>query len=398
MAVPSEVRDHFCCDGAQERARGQCPQKQLSQLPGAHVTFRGLSLDDRFMRIHANACFVLAVLGACAARAAEQPENSPALPEFVVGSSACPDLSSVARESMRLAPLQQRAVFGSGVRVQVDDFGERYRVSISGPGISASKTYVDPGRDCARRTTIAAVLVFMSLLPPQMAGTNSADSDDEASPGGESAGDFPAGTVASSTMATAPASPPHVQPPAVANGAREAPNNAQRPTRIRLALGLGFVAAPPLIHSLAASAFGVSLRSSVGQGPLSPYLGVAYAAPADFNLKSIGGTIQRWPVAAGLEYRSGLGELDVSTELGAVAVLERVRGRDLLLVKSQTIAEYGVRIGVSATLGAQAIAPFLAMSTDIFPSPLAIVAAPRGEVGTTPLVEIWTTLGVRLGL
>jgi hypothetical protein len=112
----------------------------------------------------------------------------------------------------------------------------------------------------------------------------------------------------------------------------------------------------------------------------------------------ISGDFQYSSASGGIEWMQSLGVIDLSLSAGAVATLERVRGRDLSLDKSQSLAEFGARFGLSAALHARPMAPFIAVSCDAFPGASDIAIAPRGQLGTTPKLEFWNMLGVRFSL
>lgn len=314
---------------------------------------------------------------------------------FVTGSSSCPDLDSVARESIRLTPVDQRDIFASGVRVQVDDLGERYRVSVFAPGLLASKTYFDPARACVRRTTVAAVLVFTTLMPPQFADAMP-ESDDEqqpsvpalAAPGQERRPPSPTARLErKETIA-------HSSPA----GASLTGTISDRPSRVRLLLGIARVLAPAVGRSMSTAAWGVALRTSIGSGHLVPFLDATYASQSNFDLSGVSGAIRYSSVAAGLEWGHTVGVIDLAGSAGVVMAFQRIRGNDLVSVKSQSLTEFGARFGLTGAWHVNPAAPFFALALDTFPWPSDIVGAPRGRLGTTPMLHVWNILGLRLSL
>lgn len=346
------------------------------------------------MRMIATRLLLPALISVVAVDAHGQPQGAAPVPTFVLGPSACPEASAVAKEAIRLTPPGQRSIYESGVRVQLNDLGDRYAVRIFAPGLLAEKTYLDPARDCVRRTTFAAVMVLMTLMPPQLA-QQTAESEDEGSLGEPSA----------SGQAQQKAANPTPNGRSISPGAlvlrRHSFTTQTLPSRrswLRLSLGPSATWAPPVFDALSATSLGMAFKGSVGRGSLSPFVAASFAMPSDFVLKGISGTIRRWPISVGLDWRPWVSAIDLRATLGIVTALERIRGEDLATVHEQTAVEFGARAGASVAYGRGLVAPFLAWYLDLYPQPKQIRALPRGDLGTTPALEIWVSAGAQLGL
>ena len=363
------------------------------------VTSRNSFLLNR-MRANAAVALLLGLLSSSVADG--QPSMSASERAFVVGSSLCPEPAAVAREAVHLTPEKQRSIYQSGVRVEVNDLGERYQVRIYAPDLLVSKAYVDPSRDCARRTTFAAVLVLMTLMPPQLA--------EDAESGAESGAPPAAGVDPNSGAASASASPDRTNTsrdstdqrhPDPKSRQREFASGAHTEARrswARVAFGGGATWAPALADSITTSSWQLSMQASFGPGSLRPMVAMAYAPRSSFELLGIAGTVRRWPAMIGVEWRFETLGLDSAVGVGAVAVLERVQARGLLVSRSQSAVELGARIAFTVASSDSAVTPFFGLAFDWFPEPRAISVAPRGELGTTPAVQIWSHLGMRIGL
>src|SRR5260221_44413 len=92
------------------------------------------------------------------------------LEQAVHGPSAdqCPLPSAVASETWKLTPADRRDVFEKLTDVVIEDLGSSYRVTVTMPDGTTTRTYPGPDRDCARRARFAAALVILS----RVAGTN----------------------------------------------------------------------------------------------------------------------------------------------------------------------------------------------------------------------------------
>lgn len=219
-------------------------------------------------RMRADAIAISLLLALFPTEVKGQPRASAPEHTFVVGSSRCPEPAEVAREAVNLTPIAQRPIYQSGVRVQVDDFGERYRVRIFGPGLLVSKTYIDPAGDCARRTTFAAVLILMTLMPPQLADDAEALAarTDQSRASKSESSNTDIATPTRPLSSAAPQSPPTYRP---LGNVAETPAIARR-SWARVAVGVGGTWVPAMASAMTTSSWGLFMLASFGPGRVSP--------------------------------------------------------------------------------------------------------------------------------
>src|SRR5450755_324627 len=91
-------------------------------------------------------CVCVVLRGTRPARA-QAPEEA----HFTAGAGQCPDPAAVEREVLSLVPPERHELLERGVRIDIDDLGESYRVTVSKDGSSTKKSYADPARDCDGR-------------------------------------------------------------------------------------------------------------------------------------------------------------------------------------------------------------------------------------------------------
>lgn len=285
----------------------------------------------------------------------------------MVSTSECPQAEEVGAEIRRLIPEAHLAQLSADLRVKLLDGGETLEVVLMRAGETTSRTYHDPARDCPRRAAFASVFVTLALMPPD-----------------------------ASWEPEARAAPQPPSPPRITVAGAVSPTADFEPARLELSAGVLGRGAPPLFHGLPMASLGAGARVAVTTKTLTPFASWVYSNPTDFELDRIRGTFRRWSLAAGLAWRARKQWPRLELSLAAVAAFTTATGHELSRPRTSRTTEWGVRGGLSAILTQARLAPFVALDLDAYPRPSAIRAAPRGELGTTPPLEVATTVGVRL--
>jgi hypothetical protein len=303
-----------------------------------------------------------------------QAQTADSAPEpFTFGAGDCPEPSVVQREVLRLIPPERHDLLRHGVRIELEDLGESYRVRVSKDGTSLKKRYADPARDCDARARFAAVFAVLTLMPPEL-GADTLSVESPAPP-----------PVAPPKAVIAPPPPPPPAPPLA--------------PLAHVELGALFGYAPAIVGAPELSAFGGELRVALGRGTLQSTLSVAYTSRAKFELRGVTGDLWQLPLSAGLRVSSDLGGLRMAGDLGLLAVVQRVRATDLAASRAASALELGVRGGLTfqAELGSN-IAPFCGAFVWLAPAPRELSAAPQGVFGNLPYLWIGGSAGVSFGL
>jgi len=302
---------------------------------------------------------------------------APAPPAFVFGASDCPEPEAVERAVVRLVPPERRALLERGVRVDLEDAAESYRVTVEKEGAVVSKEYADPARDCLGRANFAAVFVVLTVMPPEL-------------------GQEPVTTAPAPPPPAAPIPPPNPEPPPAAS-----PPDPAAPLA-RLELAALFAAAPAILQAPALHAFGGELRGVLGRGALSGTLSVAVTTRAHFELSGVRGDVTLLPASAGLRLRSEVAGIALATDVGLLVVSERVRAVSLLVSQTHQSLDFGLRTGVvlapAAHTAHTTLAPFVSLFAWVSPGPRALSAVPRGTLGNLPYLWLGGAVGVSLGL
>src|SRR4051812_37002478 len=77
----------------------------------------------------------------------EKRELSAPPAQFVFGDVECPDPKSVQEAVLSLIPAERHALLARGVRVELEDSGDSYRVTVWKDGAAVKKSYSDPARE-----------------------------------------------------------------------------------------------------------------------------------------------------------------------------------------------------------------------------------------------------------
>lgn len=304
----------------------------------------------------------------------EQRELSQPPAAFIFGKVQCPDPKAVQQSVLSLIPPEHYPLLERGVRVELEDLGDSYRVTVLKDGATVKKVYSDPARDCDSRARFAAVFAVLTLMPPELGLGAVAPPEPK-----------PAPKPAAAT--TPPASPPTPTP---------------KPTLtplVRLELSALYAYAPAILQAPSLHSFGGELRVALGRGALSGTLSGAYMQRAQFDLTGVQGDIQRWPLSVGARLRSDFNSWSLATELELLLVSQRVRATNLLTQQSNHSLDVGVRAGVQIAprLGPH-FAPFVGAFVWLSPAPAEISALPQGVIGNLPYLWLGGAAGVSFGL
>lgn len=306
-----------------------------------------------------------------AGRAGAQAASEAGAP-FAFGSGDCPEPAAVEREVLRLIPPERHELLQHGVRIEIDDLGDSYRVTVSNDGSAVKKRYSDRARDCEGRARFAAVFSVLTVMPPELG------------PDGSSAPKPP---------------PPRPAPPPPTVVAPPATPALPLPPLAHIELGALFAYAPAILSAPELTTFGAELRVALGRGPIAGTLSIGYSSRAKFELDRVQGEVSLLPASAGVRLRSDWGSWNVVAEIGVLALLQRVRATDLAESDTQTALELGARGGLlfERPLGS-GFAPFVGAFVWLVPAPREIFALPQGVLGNLPYLWVGGAVGMSLGL
>ena len=331
------------------------------------------------------ACVPCLSLGAWTAPACAQVPETRAVseppPPFVFGSVQCPDPKAVQQSVLSLVPLEHHALLGRGVRVELEDLGDSYRVRVWKDGVWVKKSYADPARDCDGRVRFAAVFAVLTLMPPEL-GLDPVDNTDP-------------------TRAAKPALEPEpnpAPPPGPPLPPRATPPPPPLPV-VRLELSALYASAPAILEAPDLHAFGAELRGGLGRGALSGTVSVAYTERAKFELNGVRGDVTRLPVSLGVRLRSGLDSWALDADLGLLLVAQRVRATNLLSQSGRSSLDVGVRAGIQLErqFGPR-FAPFFGTFLWFSPGPRDLSVLPQEVLGNLPYLWLGGAAGVSFGL
>ena len=309
----------------------------------------------------------------------ENRERSEPPAQFTFGSVQCPEPKAVEQAVLSLIPPEHYALLERGVRVELEDLGDTYRVTVLKEGATVKKSYSDPARDCGGRTRFAAIFAVLTLMPPELGLAPLAKPEPEPAP----------------KPAPKPALKPEPRPiPAPA----PVPTRPLRPL-VQLEPSALFAYAPAILQAPSLHSLGGELRVAVGRGTLSGTLSVAYAQRARFDLNGVQGDVARLPSSVGVRLRSDFDSWSLAADLGLSLVAQRVRATNLLTEHAASSLDVGVRVGVQvARQVGPSFAPFFGAFVWLSPAPSEISALPQGVIGNLPYVWLGGAAGVSFGL
>jgi hypothetical protein len=286
---------------------------------------------------------------------------------FTVAEGVCPDAAAVESAALDLVPPERHELLRRGIHVALEDLGDTYTVSVSKNDEPVHKSYADPARDCAARARFAAVFVVLTVFPPEL------------------------------DLAAAPAPPTPTPPPPTRSKAP--PAIAAPPPALHVELSALYAVAPAIFKAPALTTFGVELRLVLGRGLLRSTLAAAYTSPSSFELDDVHGDLRRLPASAGLRLHSERNSWALDGDLGALAVLERVRPTNLAESRTLRAIELGARAGLSVTRSPnRRFAPFFSAFVWFVPGPGQLSVLPQGQFGNLPYLWIGAAAGVSFGL
>jgi len=322
----------------------------------------------------------LVTCGTCAAPALSQvPEKrdvSAPPAAFVFGGIECPDPKTVQLAVLNLIPPERHSLLARGVRVELEDLGDSYRVTVWKDGSSVKKSYSDPARDCDGRARFAAVFAVLTLMPPELGAEPVVEPEPEPAPA-------KAQPVIEATPEEAPVKGHEAAPPPL----------------VHLELSALYAAAPAILEAPSMHSFGAELRAALGRGALSGTLSVAYLPRSKFDLNDVQGDLSLIPVSVGARYRSEFEAWSLSADLGLLLLAGRLRGTNLLTSTSQSAANFGVRAGLQlAREFGPHFAPFVGAFVWFSPAPSEVSALPQGVIGNLPYLWLGGAAGVSFGL
>jgi hypothetical protein len=266
---------------------------------------------------------------------------------------------------LSLIPDDRRSVL-DGIRVEIEDQGANYRVTVFKGSERTERIYSDQRRDCEQRARFAAVFTALTLMPPQIA-----EREQRPPP----------------RPTPKPAPAPHPPPPS-------AP-----PALVRIQLGIMLDTSLPLQNDVHATLPGAELGVVLGEGQWAAGLAVAYSARRTFDLHGIHGSLERMPGFVFGRWRQHTGALELALDAGVGATIARVETTGLLQNRVQTRPEADAHAGAQlAWLLGAGVSPFVAARVTWVPAPYSIAVAPRANVGSLPHLWLGGMLGVSLAL
>ncbi|MET0792913.1 MAG: hypothetical protein ABW061_15440 [Polyangiaceae bacterium] len=321
-------------------------------------------------------CGLACALSVVARFACAQPTPvtaPPALPVSSSGGSECPAPRAVEQAVLRLIPRERHDLLVEhAVRVELEDLDTSYRVRVFKDGAPTEKTYTDPARDCDGRANFAAVFAVLTVMPPEL------------------------GFAALREPEPKPEPKP---PPAVIEVPKGKPALPPQPPLTHIELSGLIAYAPAVLDAPELTSWGGELRVALGRGAFSGTLSVGYLARAKFELDGVQGDITRLPVSAGVRVRHEVDSWQLSGDLGALAVSQRVRATNLVQVREQNTLELGLRAGIQISPAGNAwFRPFAGAFAWVSPGPRELAALPNGVLGNLPYLWLGGALGVSLGL
>jgi hypothetical protein len=278
---------------------------------------------------------------------------------------------------LNLIPPERHELLQRGVRVELEDLGDSYRVLVSKDGATVSKSYSDPARECEGRVRFAAVFSVLTLMPPEL--------------GLDLGAPPPAPPPPPPPAPPPPPEPPPEPPPP--------PPPPPAPRLVHLEVGVLGAYAPSILKAPSLESSGVELCVALGRGAIAGTLSVAYTTRAAFELDRVQGDITRVPMSAGLRLQSDFGSWSLASDLGLLAVSQRVHATNLLRAQARDSVDFGVRAGLSVAGRLSAtVSPFAGAFAWLSPGPRDVAVLPQGVLGNLPYVWIGGVAGVSLGL
>lgn len=302
----------------------------------------------------------------------------------VSGTSACPAPDQVAAAIVQLTPEERRQDVPPGARVEVNDAGERYRVTVRTNTGKTQRTFDDVARDCQKRVRFTAVFAVTTLMPPEFALESAAEPEDSsAAPEPEPE---PEPAAAPKPPPTPVPSPPPIAP-------------SRRPPLVFVEANLLAETGSPQFDVVDAFALGAELRAALAPRSYGATFGVSYMPPSDLRLDGVDLQVSRIAGSAGVRVRIVDSPIDLSSDVELLVMLERVQGVGLAAPAQDRGINAGGRLGLTvAPPWPSRLLPVAGVHAIVFPAPRSVTMLPRGEVGHTPSVWLGVSAGMALGL
>jgi len=292
---------------------------------------------------------------------------------FVFGSGSCPDPKAVQQAVLSLVPLERQGLLERGVRVEIEDLGDSYKVSVSKDGSSVKKSYSDPTRDCDGRVRFAAVFAVLTLMPPELG------LDPVAKP-------EPEPVAPPAPTAPTPEAKPTALPPAL-------------PHLAHVELSALYAAAPAILDATSANSLGAELRIALGRAAIAGTISIAYLQRAKLELNGVQAEVERLPSSVGVRLHSNFEPWLLDADLGLLLVAQRIHARNLLTQQSHSTVDVGARLGVQvARQFGPHFAPFVGAFAWLSPAPRELSVLPQGVVGNLPYVWLGGAAGISFGM
>lgn len=287
---------------------------------------------------------------------------------------------------LELIPRGQEEVFEQGVEVILSSSGPRYRVAVRAPDKRAEKSYTDDHQDCEKRARVAAVFVFLTVLPPEVW----ADALEEQ--GGE--WNEPAEPVARGSDAPLPGEARSAEEAGAVDEAAFETDSPKGPSLVRLELGAAFEVAPALSAAATSSGVGAELRALFGTGPGRGQLVVGYRPPDELVYPELVASLTRVPAGAGLRWGIPLGEWSLGVDVLLYGELQRVASVGLEETRDQSLVRWGARGGLTLGASEPSWFPFASLHAAALWDRRELLVLPRGSVGELPRVWLGASLGI----
>ncbi|HYP99511.1 MAG TPA: hypothetical protein VER96_12645 [Polyangiaceae bacterium] len=308
----------------------------------------------------------------------QMPEkrDTAAPPAFVFGSIECPDPKTVQQAVLNLIPPERHSLLTRGVRVELEDLGDSYRVTVWKDGASVKKSYSDPARECDGRARFAAVFTVLTLMPPELGAEPVVEPEPKPEP---------------------PKPPPPVE------AKREAPPakvpEPQLPPLLHIELSALYANAPGILEAPNMHSFGGELRLAIGRGVLAGTISTAYMSRAKFELDGVHGELSRIPLSLGARLRADFDSWSLAGDLGLSLAVERVHATNLHIASTQSAANFGLNanLHIARQFGPH-FAPFVGAFVWFTPAPSEMSALPQGAIGNLPYFWLGGAAGVSFGL
>jgi len=256
-------------------------------------------------------------------------------------------------------------------RVEVDDLGESYRVTLmSADRKERTRLYRDASRDCDQRARFVAVFIVLTLMPPEL--------------------------LAELPVKAPPPPPPPAPVPTVVAVAAPPARPPTRAFRLEASAAMDF--APAIADAPSIASPGVEFRLSAGRRTLGVTAGVGVQPSSSFSVAGLDAHQLRVPFDVGARARLGAGPVELGVELGAAAAVFHASGVNPATPAGGTRLDVGARAAVALRFARPTtrIAPVIGVHALYFPKPYEIETVPGGVLGHMPSLWLGATAGASM--